>query len=71
MREVFSVTSPVWLGRMGWCTAALSVAMATSEYSRQRGPKGPDFESSITDSSKAQNRLNAHEYEGRAEEEVG
>lgn len=39
MHEVFSVTPPVWFGRTGCgCTAALSVAMATS---RQRGPKGP------------------------------
>lgn len=37
MHEVFSVTPPVWFGRTGCgCTAALSVAMATS---RQRGPK--------------------------------
>lgn len=42
MHWVFSMAPPVWFGRMGWrCTAALSVAMATSEYGRQRGPKGP------------------------------
>lgn len=39
VHQVFSATPPVWFGRTGCqCTAALSVAMATS---RQRGPKGP------------------------------
>lgn len=43
VREVFSATPPVWFGlRMGCgCAAAPSVAMATSDYGRQRGPEGP------------------------------